>query len=112
MRQTNSPLTAGIHHCCFNQGLVSFFSACAESSHPKSSRPRRLRRDDQPTIAVSTASVHSGARYTPWQSARLRPCPATSVSRLGVGVRSVPTQCRLPQTAYESAPPYLLPCVT
>jgi hypothetical protein len=25
MRQTNSPLTVGIPHCCFNQGLVAFF---------------------------------------------------------------------------------------
>ncbi len=25
MRQTNSAVALGVHHCCFNQGLSSFF---------------------------------------------------------------------------------------
>ena len=62
MRQTNSPLTVGIHHWCFNQGLIAFFSACAEWSHRKSSRPPRLRRGDQPTTAVSSACARAGGR--------------------------------------------------
>jgi hypothetical protein len=47
----------GIHHCSFNQGLVSFFSVSGESFHPKSSRRDPLRRSGPLIIARSTAAA-------------------------------------------------------
>src|ERR1051325_3778710 len=105
MRQTNSALTVGIHHCSFNQGLVSFFSVSAEWSHPKLCRRAPPPPPDPPRVARSTAVVLWAARYRPWQSGTPPPCPVTSACPPGAGVRSAPTLRRLPQTASAYAPP-------
>ena len=83
MRQTNSALTVGIHHCSFCQGLSSFFSALPAPSHTKSVHsPPAVRPICPPTTAMS--------RFPDLQAHRCTPVPLQTL------LASRPVSCVVP----------------